>query len=548
MRKLKVVIFAAAFALVCCGAVFAAGGSLDKAVSDGAAFMYRTVKNPQVGSMGGEWAVIGLARSGYDAPDTYYENYYRNVEAYVKEYNGVLHEKKYTEYSRVILGLTAAGYDPRSVAGYDLTAPLGDFERTVWQGVNGPIWALIALDSMNYPIPDNPGARIQATRELYVAEILRRQISDGGFNLTAGADGEIGANEKGDPDITGMALQALAKYQDDPKVKDATEKALQFLSKSQDDKGGYSSWGSKNSESVVQVLVALCELGISADDPRFVKNGQSLIDSLLTYQNGDGGFKHTYEGTGESQMSSEQALYGLAAAQRARNGKNSLYRMSDVVKRVDFAPTVAAGAGLPGKNADVAVPPVSRPGKTFEDIRNHTGKDAVEALASRGVVGGKTEDRFDPGATVTRAEFAAMVTRGLGLPERGTNVFEDVAQGQWYAKSVATAYYYKIISGVTDTAFNPGGLITRQEAAVMTARAAKLCGMDIARSETEIRDTLAQFGDYRTAASWAQSALAFCYGEGILDDSVLDIRPVEPVTRAEVAEMLHRMLNGAKLL
>jgi hypothetical protein len=103
----------------------AAEDQTSAAIKDTAAYIHQTVKNPQVDSVGGEWAIIGLARSGYDVPDSYYEDYYRTVEAYVKEANGILHDKKYTEYSRVILALTAAGYDPTDVAGYDLTMASG---------------------------------------------------------------------------------------------------------------------------------------------------------------------------------------------------------------------------------------------------------------------------------------------------------------------------------------------------------------------------------------------------------------------------------------
>ncbi|MDR1960773.1 MAG: DUF4430 domain-containing protein [Gracilibacteraceae bacterium] len=342
-----VLVLALTAPLSACAPADAAAGDTalrDTALRDTAAYMLKTVEAPEVGSIGGEWAVIGLARSGCDVPDAYYADYYENVEAYVRECDGILHERKYTEYSRVILGLTAAGYDPRDVGGYDLTAALGDFENTVWQGINGPIWALIALDSRDYPIPANRAAKTQATRELYLEEILRRQLPDGGWNLTAGADGEIAPGERADPDITGMALQALAKYQDKPEVRAATDRALSCMAETQGGEGGYTSWGTPNSESVAQVLVAICELGISPDDERFVKNGLTLEGSLLSYKNADGSFRHTADGSGNSQMSTEQALYALAAAQRARDGGNSLYRMSDAPRRAAGRPEAAPGA------------------------------------------------------------------------------------------------------------------------------------------------------------------------------------------------------------
>jgi hypothetical protein len=119
-------------------ALAASTAELQSSVEASAAYLYKTVSNPQVGSIGGEWAVLGLARSGCDVPASYYQNYYANVVKYVQSCGGVLHEKKYTEYSRVIVALTAIGRDPTNVAGCNLLTPLGDFDKTVWQGINGP--------------------------------------------------------------------------------------------------------------------------------------------------------------------------------------------------------------------------------------------------------------------------------------------------------------------------------------------------------------------------------------------------------------------------
>jgi hypothetical protein len=531
MRKLLSAMIAAVMTVGLFTPVRAADGTaLDAAAEKTAAYVYNAVKDPQVDSVGGEWAVLGLARGGYDVPDAYYENYYRTVENYVRERGGALHDVKYTEYSRVIIGLTAAGFDPRDVAGHDLTAPLEDFDKTVWQGVNGPIFALIALDSLNYP---------NGQRDAYVAEILRRQLNDGGWNLTGSG--------AGDPDVTGMALQALAKYRSEPEVKTATDKAVSFLSKAQDADGGYSSWGETNVESAVQVLVALCELGVPVDDARFVKNGRTLIDEVLSFANADGGFDHARGGGGVTLMSAEQALYGLVAAQRAAGGKNSLYSMGDAVRRGGSA-RPPSEPGLPGKHEDVKVMPVTDAGRTFTDILNHPNRPAIEALAERGIINGVGGGLFAPDATMTRAEFAAIVTRGLGLPDKTRSPFDDAAAGSWYAVPVATAYFYEIVAGTSATTFTPGATITRQEAAVMVARAARLCGMDTARADAEIRDTLAQFGDYRTSAAWARADLAFCYDTGVLDDGATDIKPEEAVKRCEIAEMTHGLLDKANLL
>ena len=82
----------------------------------------------------------------------------------------------------------------------------------------------------------------------------------------------------------------------------------------------------------------------------------------------------------------------------------------------------------------------------------------------------------------------------------------------------------------------------------MVARAAKLCGMDTDYGTAQIRDVLAQFGDYIKTADWARSSLAFCYDNGILDDSVLNIEPLTAIKRCEIAQMIFNLLDKARLL
>ncbi len=526
----------------CIPAMAVSEKDIKSAVAKSAEYMLSAVKTPQVGSIGGEWAVIGLARSGYAVPQEYWDSYYATVENYVESCKGVLHKKKYTEYSRVTVALTAIGADPTDVGGYNLLTPLGDFDKTIWQGINGPIWALIALDSGNYDIPLNPEAKTQATRQMYIDEILSRQNNDGGWNLTS-----KGGNSPSDPDITGMALQALAKYQTQSEVKAATDKALTCLSKMQDADGGYASWGTSNSESIVQVIVALCELGMDLDDSRFVKNGNTLLDNLMTYRNSDGSFRHTSDGSGSDQMAAEQGFYGVVAALRAAQGKNSLYRMSDCTIRVSGNAGVDT-VGLPGKHADVKKTTIVAPGKTFDDISAHVNQPAIEALIARGIINGMGDNSFAPDKTMTRAEFCTITVKALGLEPKANNKFTDVKASDWFAGFVGTASDKGIVNGVGDNKFNPNGTITKQEAAAMVARAAKLCGMDTELETYEILNALAQFGDYVTVDTWAQESMAFCYSEDILDQSDLDIEPKRAILRCEIAQMLYNMLGSAKLL
>ena len=182
------------------------------------------------------------------------------------------------------------------------------------------------------------------------------------------------------------------------------------------------------------------------------------------------------------------------------------------------------------------------------NITNHANKTAIEELAARGIITGYNATSFGPNDTMTRAQFATIVVRGLGLPLMNTNTFTDVKAGSWYAPYVGTAYSYGIVNGRTANTFDPEGTITRQEAAAMVARAAKLCGMDTELETYEILNVLAQFGDYMSIGEWARESMAFCYGEDILDQSDLNVEPNRAILRCEIAQMLYNMLVKAKLM
>lgn len=300
----------------------AACGKEKPPIEKTARYLQAQIPEPTCAAVGGDWLVFGLARSGLKAPQKYFDTYYKNVEDYIVSVDGVLSRKKNTEYSRVILALTAIGKNPADAAGFNLLLPLGDFDETVRQGVNGVIFALLALDSGGYEIPEAPEAETQATRELYVGELLRREIPDGGWALTGGTP---------DADMTAMALQALAKYRDRQDVEDAVQRGLAALSALQEPNGAYLSWDEENSESVCQVIVALTELGISLDDERFVKNGQTLPQVLERFACEDGSYRHSLNGNSD-EMATEQAFYALAAIHRAEAGEATLYDMTDVMQ------------------------------------------------------------------------------------------------------------------------------------------------------------------------------------------------------------------------
>ena len=278
--------------------------------------LLETLGTPNVGSVGGEWMVIGLARSGRTVPDGYYEN----VVKYVQENCDAderLDENRATDNARVILALTAIGKDVTNVGGHNLLAGLDEMSYVTYQGINGPIWTLIALDSHDY------APQGDVTREKLIDAILGAQLPDGGWDMMGKA---------ADTDITAMAIQALAPYYDtNDAVKAAVDKALDALSAMQNDDGTFSTaFSGKTSESTAQVIVALTALGINpATDSRFIKNGVNAVDGLCSFYVDGGGFRHIASGDLDG-MATEQSYYALAAYYRLLAGQTSLYDMSDV--------------------------------------------------------------------------------------------------------------------------------------------------------------------------------------------------------------------------
>ncbi len=253
--------------------------------------------------------------------------------------------------------------------------------------------------------------------------------------------------------------------------------------------------------------------------------------------------QHSTKGSLETKLSNgQEVVWFYTDDYTAERGSESIRPSSSGTSKKEKA------WGLEGKNPDIKKRDVEIKGKTFGDIKNHKNKTAIESLAERKIINGKSETLFEPDGLMTRSEFATIIVNGLCLPVKDGKEFKDVLKTDWFFDYIETAYAYGIVKGESDTEFNPNGTITREEAVVMLARAAKLCGMDTSVSSDGVRNVLAQFTDYKTVSDWAQCSLAFCYGKKILSNEVLEIKPSECVTRAEIAEILYNMLCLAKLI
>jgi len=181
--------------------------------------------------------------------------------------------------------------------------------------------------------------------------------------------------------------------------------------------------------------------------------------------------------------------------------------------------------------------------KSFSDIpTSHWSKEEVELLASKLVIAGVSENNFAPNANITRAEFAALVIRSLGLSIKGGTSFYDVSPDSWYYEEVATATNAGLIVGYEDGTFRPNDQITRAELASLVVRAMAYTGANTNLTASEQSNVLKGFTD-ASEVNWAMKDLAVAVDANIVYGVGNNkLAPSATATRAEAAAMLSRYL------
>jgi roadblock/LC7 domain-containing protein len=166
------------------------------------------------------------------------------------------------------------------------------------------------------------------------------------------------------------------------------------------------------------------------------------------------------------------------------------------------------------------------------------------------VVTGVGNNNYAPDKNMTRAEFAAIMVRALGLePETGASGFVDVAAKDWYSSYIRTAASYGIVAGYNNGNFGPNDTITREQAMTMIARAVKITGLDAKLTDGETSRLLSAFSDGASASAYAKESIAACLKTGITSGtSAVTVSPKADISRAEVAVMVQRLLQKSNLI
>lgn len=229
--------------------------------------------------------------------------YAKSAEAYLEDDEKTLYLTDYDRMSIVLGQIGDKEYVKNKVNEKIL------IEENLSDEINGIAFALIAMQKNK----ELCGKDFDKYKEKYIEQILNKEIEKGGFAFLG---------DEPDVDMTAMVIQALAPYYSEQKIKEVIDRNVELLSKMQNDNGNFESYGVENSESLSQVIIALCCLGINPkNDDRFIKNDKNLIEVLVEYQNDDGGYSHIKE-LDSDEMSSSQAAEALIAYKLLDNNES----------------------------------------------------------------------------------------------------------------------------------------------------------------------------------------------------------------------------------
>jgi hypothetical protein len=372
-------------------------------------------------------------------------------------------------------------------------------------GSQGPAKITVELnDGADLAVVDLPASALRAGASLAPGLIISIQTPDAGYDLPAGLI-----------DTEGLAAE-LGAAQEDLKVTVRMEKVAGAAAEAIQRRAAASG---------LQMIGTPIEFRVSVE-----ANGQS---KEIT------NFGNTYV---SRTIVLTQATNGLSL---------SAVLIDPVTGEMTFVPAVLteteSGTIMTIKRNGNSIYAIVSGKKTFSDLAGHWAKDDIELLASKLLIKGVSEEAFAPDQAITRAEFAVLLVRGLGLTaQTNTAVFSDVSGEEWFAGAIGTAVEAGLINGFTDGTFRPNATITREEMGVMIARALAFAGNGAA---ADADAGLKRFADYAAISSWAKAQLAVSVEAGIIagytDGS---FAPHQTATRAEAAVMLKRLLQYAAFI
>lgn len=264
-------------------------------------------------------------------------------------------------------------------------------------GTLGIMSWIFALHLMNNGIPS------EYSRSETALLLTEQQAPDGGWSL---------AGDRGDPDVTAMTIQALAPYRSVGEIGSAIDRGLAYLADAQLPSGAYQSFGAENPESTAQVWAALSALDIDGlSDPRFIADGNTLLDGILQFRLDDGSYAHA-RGSDRNNMATVQVYWALTAAEMQQQGRN-LYLLHGAVPAWDGA----AETALPAPAQTDAPQHEQFPQKTAEPVQTAAVTETVTAASETVTQSGVASSSFSSETGTSASEDSSSATETVQKTE-----------------------------------------------------------------------------------------------------------------------------------
>ena len=182
----------------------------------------------------------------------------------------------------------------------------------------------------------------------------------------------------------------------------------------------------------------------------------------------------------------------------------------------------------------MAAPALAEP----TDIQGHWAQSTVSKWVYNGYIVGYPDGTFKPDNTITRAEFVVLANKSFGLTDTAAFNFSDVSVTDWAYSEIGRAMAGMYIAGYEDGTFRPEAQVSRQEAAVMTARLLKLKAADAAPFT---------FNDAAAIPQWSREHIAAVVAKGVMSGYPdKTFQPVRALSRAEAVILLNGALDAWK--
>jgi len=192
------------------------------------------------------------------------------------------------------------------------------------------------------------------------------------------------------------------------------------------------------------------------------------------------------------------------------------------------------GGGNSGSNSSGSAPP---PSTGLSDVANHWASSFIQALVARNVISGFPDSTFRPNASLTRAEYAAIIAKAFNLPlKRPGMKFQDVSNSFWGAQAILKANRMGFIAGFPDGTFRANQQLTRVQAIV-----ALVSGLGLTGGSPGLLEV---YSDRAQIPSYATNAIATATQHRIIVNypRLDQLEPLRPISRGEIAVMIYQAL------